>query len=257
MPAASYYFWKWADNDLPGRPLEVQAALLRGELHPALQSFDARPLLVRLQEAAAEGRLLGEEWDWEAHPQAAPENARFVFVTCPLINASKERVVRFWDRFVPLGLSGYDEQGGHLIPCLRPKLNCFITGQHPYETAYDISEDDLPFLLRRIRPGRPEPWGVLENRRACVKATAKGRRYRVEWGEFPDRKTRKKFIPWRARDTKHLEPLGGRDDKQRLPTETDPDFITYADTLRIFQVFLRGEPRPAQYLWRKINARPQ
>jgi len=32
MEAASYYFWKWADNDLPGRPLEVHAALLRGEL---------------------------------------------------------------------------------------------------------------------------------------------------------------------------------------------------------------------------------
>jgi hypothetical protein len=40
-----YYFWKWADNDLPGRPVEVHAALLRGERHGALQCFDARPLL--------------------------------------------------------------------------------------------------------------------------------------------------------------------------------------------------------------------
>lgn len=45
---ASYYFWKWADNDLPGQPVEVHAALLRGALHPALQTFDARPLLARL-----------------------------------------------------------------------------------------------------------------------------------------------------------------------------------------------------------------
>lgn len=35
----------------------------------------------------------------------------------------------------------------------------------------------------------------------------------------------------------------------------DPDFITYADTLRIFQAFLRGEPRPAQYHWRRTSAR--
>lgn len=50
---ASYYFWKWADNDLPGQPVEVHAALLRGALHPALQTFDARPLLARLGEYAA------------------------------------------------------------------------------------------------------------------------------------------------------------------------------------------------------------
>jgi len=257
MPPASYYFWKWADNDLPGRPVEVHAALLRGELHPALQPFDARPLLARLQEAAAEGRLLGEEWDWQAHPQASPENARFVFVTCPLINASKERVVRFWDRFLPLGLSGYDEQSGHLIPCLRPKLNCFITGQYPHEAAYDIAEDDLPFLLRRIRAGCPEPWGELLNPQNSVVAIAEGRRYRVEWREVPEESTPERFTQWRARDQKRLQALGGKDDTQPLPVDIDPDFITYADTLRIFQVFLRGESRPAQYLWRTINTRPR
>jgi hypothetical protein len=257
MEPASYYFWKWADNDLPGRPLEVHAALLRGQLHPALQLFDARPLLARLADAAEEGRLLGEEWDWEAHPQATPERARFVFVTCPLINASEERVVRFWDRFLPLGLSGCDEQGGHLIPCLRPKLNCFITGQHPYDTAYDITEDDLPFLLRRIRPGRPEPWGELLNRRDSLVAIAEGRRFRVEWREVLDEQAPAKFTQWRARDQKRLKALGGKDDTRRLPTDIDPDFITYAETLRICQVFLRDEPRPAQYHWRKITAKPR
>jgi hypothetical protein len=28
---ATYYFWKWADNDLTGKPAEVHAALLRNE----------------------------------------------------------------------------------------------------------------------------------------------------------------------------------------------------------------------------------
>ena len=255
MPPASYYFWKWADNDLPGRPVEVHAALLRGELHPALQPFDARPLLARLQEAAAEGRLLGEEWDWQAHPQASPENARFVFVTCPLINASEERLVRFYYRFVPLGLSGYDEQSGHSILGMWPKLNCFITGQYPDEAVYDIAEDDLPFLLRRIRPRRPEPWGVLRKPRDSVTAIAEGRRYRVEWREGSDEKTCDRFTQWRARDQKRLQALRRKHNTNPLPTDIDPNFITYADTLRIFQVFLRGESRPAQYLWRKINTR--
>ncbi|MCX6907953.1 MAG: hypothetical protein NTY01_07920, partial [Verrucomicrobia bacterium] len=75
---ASYYFWKWADNDLAGKPTEVFAALMRGELHPALQRFDARPLLRRLEKLAAADRKRGEEWEWQLHPQSSPENVRFV-----------------------------------------------------------------------------------------------------------------------------------------------------------------------------------
>ncbi len=48
---AEYYFWKWADNDLPGKPAEVYASLLRGEMHPALQTFDARPLVMELKKS--------------------------------------------------------------------------------------------------------------------------------------------------------------------------------------------------------------
>ena len=57
----SYCLWEWADHDLPGRPAEVHAALLRGEMHPALQTFDARPLLKKCERAAAQGRKLEEE----------------------------------------------------------------------------------------------------------------------------------------------------------------------------------------------------
>ena len=38
---SSYYLWKWADNDLPGKPNEVFSALIKGALHPALQTFNA------------------------------------------------------------------------------------------------------------------------------------------------------------------------------------------------------------------------
>src|ERR1700691_2948914 len=129
MKVGSYYFWKWADNDLPGRPAEVHADLLRGEMHPALQTFDARPLLKKLKSAATRGRACDEEWDWEVTPCDAPEQARFVFVTCPLLNGSEARVRWFSDEFAPLGLSGFDDGGGRLIPCLPPKLNSFILGQ--------------------------------------------------------------------------------------------------------------------------------
>ncbi len=38
----SYYFWKWADNDLAGRPVEVHDALLRGELAEYPGDIEAR-----------------------------------------------------------------------------------------------------------------------------------------------------------------------------------------------------------------------
>jgi hypothetical protein len=252
----SYYFWKWADNDLPGKPPEVWAALLRGELHPALQLFDARPLLQALEDATTEARTAGEEWEWEVHPPASPAKARFVFVTCPQLNASKERVTKFIGRFAPLGVSGCDDEGGKLLPGLNPKLNYFVTGQlSDCDIIYDITGDELPFLLRRIRPGRPDPWGELWTGHAAVVAVKESRRFRVEWREWPDEKVRSQFVQWRARDAKRLAALGGKDDIQKLPRETDPDFLTYADTLNIFQAFLRGESRPAQYHWRYINAK--
>jgi hypothetical protein len=250
----SYYFWKWADNDVSGRPAEVHSALLRGEQHPALELFDARPLLLRLQQAAADGRLAGEEWDWQAQPSASPEKALFVFVSCPRVNASKASVKRFYNRFIPLAVSGYDEQEGHVISCLRPKLNCFICGQFQNEPAYDITPEDIPDLLCRIRPGEPQAWGELWNRwNDAVVASAQGRRFRVEWRDVFGEKIPGQLVQWRARDMRRLRRLNGQDDTKALPERIDPDFLIRADALTIFNTFLRGEPRPARYCWRKLK----
>ena len=68
----SYYFWKWADNDSPGRFPEVHAALLRGEMPPALQFFDPQPLLAALEETAARPEWgQAADWTWEAVPDSS------------------------------------------------------------------------------------------------------------------------------------------------------------------------------------------
>ncbi len=158
----SYYFWKWADNGLPGKPPDVLAALLRGEPHPALQSFDARSLLNAVEEAAAEGRVVGEEWKWELHPAASPEKTWFVIVTCPRINTSRERAERFIDRFSPLGLSGCDDEG-KLIPGFFPKLNYFVTGQlSDRGTAYDIRRTERKGRATLLWALRPIHWIIGE-----------------------------------------------------------------------------------------------
>ena len=248
---ASYYFWKWAENDLPGRPVEVQADLLRGQMHPALQPFDPRRLLTALRKLAARHR--DEEWHWEAVPAGGGAQTRFVFVTCPPFDDTEARARQFIRTFSRLGLSGYDEQKGWVIQGLSPKINVFINGQLPRERAYDITEDDLPSLLRRIDPKRSDPFGILDNRHHhFVQCWAEGRRFTVEWA-------RNEYLPktiwdqWRAQDAQRLDALGGVYGGEELPPSKDPDLLRYADTLRIFQAFVRDEPRPTRYPWRNIN----
>ena len=68
---ANFYFWKWADNDLPGKPTDVFAALMRGELHPALQPFDARRLLGKLKKIAFIDADPAQ-WEWHMVPEDRP-----------------------------------------------------------------------------------------------------------------------------------------------------------------------------------------
>jgi hypothetical protein len=58
---ATFYLWRWEDNELPGRPMEVLAAMMRGELHPALQPFGARPVLAEL---GGRSRTRGMDRGW-------------------------------------------------------------------------------------------------------------------------------------------------------------------------------------------------
>jgi hypothetical protein len=253
MTSGSYYFWKWADNDLPGRPTEVHAALLHGEMHAAVQIFDARPLLKKLERVAAQGRKRGEEWYWEVTPRGASEQARFVFVTCPIFNASRKRATWFGNHFLPFELSGVEEGYGRLIPCMRPKLSQFIPGQCPEETAYDIAPDELPILLRQIVPGFSEAWAELLDRYRGVVAIAKGRRFRVEWREYFDWKKPRQFKQWRAKYPKQFDTPRCATHERSRAFDRDTDLLLFADTLRIFKAFLRGEPRPSQYRWQAVK----
>ena len=243
-----YYFWKWADNDLPGNPAEVHATLLRGEMHPALQPFNARPLLRRLEKARDEGRYVEEEWDWQLHPQESPGKAHFVFATCPDDGGFSGK---FGEVFFPLGLACFDEQEGTLTTHSPPKLNCFISGDFP--EVYDVALDDLPVLLQRISSKEsPNAFGILMNRKMNFVQTARcGRRFCVEWRENYDIRFKTKFDQWRVCPSPGKEALRV---KRLLQKDPDyPNLIGFAATLRIFEAFFRGEPRPEQYCWRNIN----
>lgn len=245
---ANFYFWKWADNDLPGRPVDVFAALMRGELHPALQPFDARRLLRELETIAA-ADADPAQWEWRVLPADRPRKAHQVFLTCP-------RPIEHKDAELLLGLdvTCFDEDQGRIVKWFPPKSSEFVWGQSPEEPTYEITVDELPVLLKCIRPRSPDPIAILSNRQTSfVQCIAAGRRFCVEWRENYDLHDLKKFSHWRAQDQKKLRALNAPYTSDGIPQDKDPDLLTYSDTLRIFQAFLRGGPRPPQYHWMSIN----
>ena len=205
---ANYYFWKWADNDLPGRPAEIMAALQRGALPPALQPFDPRRLLSTLRRTASR-RPKSEQWRWDVVTPATPERARCVYVTRSSGKEFDDWYLRFWQAFERLGLSGCVEKTGALIPgnppCstggLPPKSNCFSIMQES-GWFYDVELADLPGLLRSVDENRRYPWATLENRLGhYVQCEAQGEdKFVVEWAY---KQTAGKETVWdhlRARD---------------------------------------------------------
>lgn len=252
---ASCYFWKWADNDLPGKPTEVHAALLRGAGHPALQTFDARPVLTVIEQLANESPAEErEEWNWCVAPANQVQQAQFVFLTCPRSIDFKAMHRVLARQLLRLGVSCFDESMGVMGDWFPPKLNEFQWGQWSGENVYDITPDDLPVLIKRIQPKSSNPYAILTNRRThFVQCFLKNRRYIVEWRENYDLNDFSKFDQWKAQDQKRLAALTVPYTPTGIPRDKDPDFLTFADTLKIFRAFLLQEPRPPFYHWRNIN----
>ena len=247
---SSYYLWKWADNDLPGKPNEVFSTLIKGEMHPALQTFNANLVLRHLESFADNRRKLDEEWNWQVHPGNDPTAARFVFLAGPDLYDSNAQSISFRKTMRELDISGYDEEHGHIIHSLKPKFNCLQYGQDHQVRHYDITPDEVSPLLRRIDRVISDPYAILEDRRCYfVQCLAHERRFHVEWRENYDPDNNwNNFAHWRAYTLKRLKAR-----RQTAPAQRkrpDHDTVTFAETVSIFQAFLRGESKPSRYFWR-------
>lgn len=251
---ASCYFWKWTDNDLPDKPTEVHADLLRGELHPALQTFDARPILAAI-ETMAKGCPPEErdEWEWLAEPVKQVNQARFVFLNCPRTPEPRTMHQLLSRKLLRFDVTCFDESLGMLGDWFPPKLNEFYCGQWPGEMIYDISPDELPVLIKRISPELPNPFAVLTDRRThFVQCFRKKTGYFIEWREN-DIQDSCNFNQWRAQDGQKLAALTVPYRRNRIAAARNPDLHPFADALNIFQAFLLQQSRSAQYHWMNIN----
>ena len=261
---ASYYLWRWAANNLPGRPSEVFADLVQGKMPAALRPFDARPMLQDLQAMAATREALGEHWEWQVQPTNAPKGARFIFLQCPRLASHGVFRPEFKKLVYPWGLSGYDVQENNLIDCLLPKLNVLVLKVDPTETNFDVGEDDLADLLRRLSPKRLNTGYLVNSVGDWVECTAYRDGFMVEWTAGRYSKKDADYEHWRVGYLEHW-------DERRKPRykahrlfldkewhtlwfkEFPQEKLRFSDTLRIFQAFLRGESHQAQYHWRSIR----
>lgn len=266
---SSYYFWKWADNDLPCHPREAHAALLRGQLLPALQTFDSHPLVMKLKALAAEGRNRGEEWHWKIIHGGASGYAQCVFVTCPCLDYPRKRRWKMLRRLFSLDLVGCDAESGQMVDFCLPKINCMDFGKWPDEVAFDVEVGDLPALMRKVRSGLSHSFGLLTNRRNHYVTIGKMKhRFSVEWRENYSLSDFNSFDHWAAKypaDSKVSKcyvPKGifsirkserGDHTHDHELGEKEVELLRFSDTLRILEAFVRGEPRPMQYRWRNIS----
>ena len=264
-PNSTYYLWKWADNDLPGKPNEVFSELLRGKMDPAVQLFDARPILNDLQATAEKRQALGEEWNWQVQAFDDVALARFVFLQCPMVPLYGEFRHIFSKIVFPHDLSGYDEHRGNLIQCLLPKLNSITFGETPNDELCDIDEEDLPVLLGRLSPEQEFPWARLGDRASnYVQCYVRHDGYTVEWLENYSLTDDNDYDHWRAvkshpqntgqqpRSHTEIRIIDGELRHIRIQ-EFQCEKLRFGDVLHIFQVFLRRESKPPQYHWRNLR----
>lgn len=242
MTFTTYYIWKWADNDVPGKPNEVFAALMRGTMHPALQVFDSGPFLQALEQSVARRRQLGEEWEWTVCPDEATGLTRFVIVTGSELQPDYGCVgSQAWQ----LALAWYDEQEAR-IAFGPPKRNCMSYAQLPW--VYEATEAELPVLLRQITSLSENPYAILTDRRFWyVQTFTDGKRWIVEWRENYDLNDPENFDHWVAghrplsRKLTRIKSANGRG----VPCRRS-EVLTYAEVLGVFRAFLHGEPRPCR-----------
>lgn len=264
----SYYFWKWAANDLPGPPDEVHATLLRGQMHPAIQTFDPSNLLKQFEKDAARGRKKGEEWDWQVVWDQAPHRAKFVFLSLPDPLADGPENNRMANRYLRKMVFGWSGEKHADFAGSLPKQNVWIPGNDGL-SIWDLSEAQLPDLVNDLAPSGEAGHAMLMNHKNdYIQVSALRGRFTVEWREADYMKSWNAFEHWHVRYQPPARTLKGRVIQRRFVPRGMPivrlyerayfyrltqrhefELICRSDVLALLRAFVRRETRPSFFEW--------
>ncbi|MFO1438770.1 MAG: hypothetical protein U1F81_10695 [Verrucomicrobiaceae bacterium] len=264
---ASYYFWKWADNDLPGPPDEVHAALLRGQMHPAIQPFDPAKLVKQFEKDATRGRKKGEEWDWQIVWDQEPHLAKFVFVTLPDPPSEGAEEAKMAHRYLRKLVFGWSGEDTREFPGSLPKQSIWIPGDGSH-SVWDPSVTELSGLLNDLAPSGEAGHAMLMNHKNdYIQVSALHGRFTVEWREADYMKSWNAFDHWHVR-YKSPHTMKGRAIQRRFVPKGMPivrlymgeyfyrwtqrhefELICQSDVLALLRAFVLREPRPPFFEW--------
>jgi hypothetical protein len=245
--AATYYIWKWADNDLPGRPSDIVARLCAGEMPGALQPFSPKQVFGRLAEVADQRRTEMSELLIEAPGQAAGQ-ASFIHLCDPASDSPwlADRLLRaVW----PADLTLYSETNNRLLGL--PKRN--VVELPAGRQLLDIEPGDIPELLHTLgNQQHLTAFACYDRNGNMFQIWSHRHRYAVEWQVLPGRdfNHHRIWVAGKPVASQRRARLGEPNSRLEL---FDNEILGMADAQRLWVTFLAGAARPESYLWRDIT----
>ncbi len=239
------YLWKWADNDQPGRPAEVLAALAGRRTAPALEPFRIRHVHARLVRLLEAHRGAWREVQIERAP-AVDGGAWWIRLTGVVPRLAHHLL----GAVGPTGLTVYDATADRLVGL--PKQNVVeMPGRRQF---LDVEVGDLPGLLHELA-GQPglAALACYDRDGNMFQVWAHDRQFAVEWQVVADHDPQRHRI-WIA----GRRAPGRR--RCRLGTVAQgldlfaPERLTVAEVYRLWRSFLASPCRPPSHRWRDVTA---
>ena len=245
--AATYYIWKWSDNDVPARPADIVAQLCAGEMPDALQPFTPKSVLGRLAGVADQRRNEMSELliEAEEHPTG---QATFIHLCDPASDSPWLADKLLWAVW-PDNLTLYSETKNRLLGL--PKHN--VVELPDGGQLVDIDPGAIPEQLHTL-DHRPhlDALACYDRHGNMFQVFAHRHRYAIEWQVMPERDFNRHRI-WVAgkliTSRRHAR-LGSTDSWLDL---FDNEVLGIADAQRLWVAFLSGVERPESYTWRDIT----
>ena len=244
---ATYYVWKWADNNLPGHPADVVAQLCAGKTPAALQPFNPKPILRRLAKVATERRNEMSELLIEPQQQGNRQ-AAFIHLGDPASDSPWLANKLLWAVW-KTGLTLYNESSNRLVGL--PKRNV-IEVSDDYQLT-DIEPGDIPELLHTLDRGAHLAAQTCYDRLGNMfQVFAHRHRYAVEWQILPEQDFNLHQIWVAGKPVASQQPAQLGSANRRLDLFKN-ELLGMADAQRLWVAFLSGADRPVSYSWRDIT----
>lgn len=246
MPT-EYYIWKWAPNDLPGRPAAIVEQLATGDLPPALERFRVRQVYGRLSEVLNQCR--SELSEISVDPVPAEDGAvRFIRFRHPHGDSAWLADKLLWAGW-DAGLTVYNATANRLIGLPKRNVVEFSGGRQ----LVDIERADIPGLLHQlaIQPGL-SALACYDRDGNMFQVWAHDRRYAVEWQDLPvrDFKLHRIWVAGRPIPTQRRARLGSLAHGLELFSR---ELLPMDEVYQLWTSFLAGGHRPATHVWRDVT----